>query len=138
MEIREAAACGIAEREFVLEIEAEELPDAYRIFLYVTSGEGQYDEDVQEDLVGQLIYIVGPQVEEALQEDADLSSIRWKEEDGIYRLVFQETNCQAIYRILQGVDHPGEGFDKALNARLTNELMELAPSLLENLPVINR
>lgn len=138
MEIREAAACGITEREFVLEIEAEELPDVYRILLYVGSGEGHYDEEVQEDLVEQLTYTVGPAVEEEPPAEADFSTIRWQEEDGAYHLVFQETNCHALYQILQAVDHPGEGFDEELNARLAREIRELAPSLLENLPVINR
>ena len=138
MEIREAAACGIAERQFVLEIETDELPDVYRIFLYAASGTGHYDEDVREDLVEQMGYIVGPQVEDDPLEDADLGGIRWKEEDGLYCLGFQETNCQGLYRIFQAVDRPEEGFDEELNTRLINELLELAPTILENLPVINR
>jgi len=138
MEIREAAACGITERRFVLEVEPEDLPDVYRIFLYAGSGAGHYDEEVREDLLEQLSYIVGPAVEEELSEDADVSSMRWQEDDGVFCLTFQETNAPALYRIFQAVDHPGEGFDEALNARLAEEILALAPSLLENLPVINR
>ncbi len=138
MEIREVAACGISEREFVLEIEPEELPEVYRIFLYAASGTGHYEEELQEELVAQLCYIVGPQVEEELPKYADTGSIRWKEEDGMYSLIFHETNCQAVYGIIQAVHHPGEGLDKALNTRLAGELLDLAPNALENLPVINR
>jgi hypothetical protein len=81
---------------------------------------------------------VGPQVEEDPLEDADPRGIGWREEDGLYCLGFQETNSQALYRIFQAMDHPGEGFDEALNTRLIHELLELAPTALENLPVINR
>lgn len=138
MEVRETAACGITEREFAIEVEPEELQDIYRIFLYVASGEGHYDEDAQEDLLSQMSYIVGAETEDEPDGEAETEAIRWQEEDGLYQLIFQETNCQHIYRIIAAVETPGEGFDKGLNARLAAKALELAPSLLENLPVINR
>jgi hypothetical protein len=39
---------------------------------------------------------------------------------------------------LDGVNQPGEGFDKELNQKLLDQMRELAPSQLENLPIINR
>ena len=138
MEIRETAACGITERQFAIEMDAEELPDIYRIFLFIKAGAGYYDEEAQQDLVEQMSYIIGPEVEDEPDEGANVDGIAWHEEDEMYQLVFQETNSQYIYRILTAVAHPGEGFDQDLNARLAKQILEMAPSILENLPVINR
>ena len=138
MEIRETAACGITERQFAIEMDSEELPDIYRIFLYIQAGVGHYDEEAQQDLLEQMSYIIGTEVEEEPDEGANVEGITWREEDDMYQLVFQETNSQYVYRILTAVDHPGEGFDQDLNARLAKQVLGMAPSILENLPVINR
>jgi len=46
--------------------------------------------------------------------------------------------AQQVYRILSAVEHPGEEFDKSLNQKLMSQMMEMAPTILGNLTVINR
>ena len=68
MEVKESAACGISLREFVVELDDSELADMYRVFRYVSTGEGFYEEDFVEDLKSQMVYIIGPSVEEEPEE----------------------------------------------------------------------
>ena len=137
MEVRETAACGISLREFAIEFDSEELPDIYRVFRYVKDGTGFCDEDFIEDLKSQMTYIIGPSLEEEPQE-LDEESIRWEDTGVSYNLNFKEPEAPKLIQILDAVENPGEGFDKALNERLMNQMMEMAPSVLDNLPVINR
>ena len=43
-----------------------------------------------------------------------------------------------LLQILNAVESPGEGFDMEMNRKLLEQAMEIAPTALENLPVINR
>ena len=43
-----------------------------------------------------------------------------------------------MFRLLCAAEHPGEGLDRRLAGKLLGEMQELAPGILENLPVINR
>ena len=45
---------------------------------------------------------------------------------------------KAFFQIINGVENPGEGFDKEMNQKILDAMMEMAPSVLENLTVINR
>ena len=137
MEVRETAACGISLREFAIEFDSEELPDIYRVFRYVKNGTGFFDEDFIEDLKSQMTYIIGPSLEEEPQE-LDEESIRWEDTGVSYNLNFKEPEAAKLIQILDAVENPGEGFDTALNERLMDQMMEMAPSVLDNLPVINR
>jgi len=137
MEVKETAACGISHREFAIEFDAEELPEIYRVFRYVKDGTGFYDEDFLEELKSQMSYFIGPSLEEEPQETEE-ESVRWEDTGTSYLLHFKEPEAPRLYQILSAVEHPGEGFDGELNDKLMKQMMEMAPSLLENLPVINR
>ena len=137
MEVKETAACGISLREFAIEIEDDEIVDMYRIMNFAQNEEGFYDEDFLDDLKSQMSYIIGPSVEEDPGDDVE-ETIHWEEEDGTYSLNFTEPEGPKLLQILDGVNQPGEGFDKELNQKLLEQMRELAASQLENLPVINR
>jgi hypothetical protein len=137
MEVSETAACGIAQREFAIEFNVDELVDIYRILLYAQNGTGFYDEDFLEDLKSQLTYIIGPSLEEAPGEEIE-AELAW-EDDGVgFTLSFKEEVAAMFYLIMEAVEHPGEGLDTELNAALLGQMMEMAPNTLDNLPVINR
>ena len=137
MEVKESAACGISLREFVIEFDADELPDIYRVFRYVRGGEGFYEEDFLEDLKSQMVYIVGPSVEEE-PEEVEARTIHWEDTGVAYELTFNEPEAAWLYRIFSAVETPGEGFDKEMNQTLMDQMMEMAPTVLDNLPIINR
>lgn len=137
MEVKETAACGISLREFAIEIEEDEIPEIYRIMNYAQDEVGFYDEDFLDDLKSQMSYIIGPSLEEEPPEDTE-ETMHWEDTDGTFSLMFTEPEGPKIVQILDGVEHPGEGFDKELNQKLLDQMMEIAPSQLENLPVINR
>lgn len=137
MEVSETAACGIAQREFAIEFDSDELVDMYRILLYAQNGTGFYDDDFLEDLKSQLTYIIGPELEE--EPDAEIETGLTWEDDGVgFTLSFKEEVAATFYHILMAVEHPGEGLDTGLNATLLDKMMEMAPNTLDNLPVINR
>ncbi len=138
MEVKETAACGISQREFAIEFDAEELPDIYRIFLYVQEGIGFYDENFLDDLKSQMSYIIGPSLDEEPSDEGEEEGVHWEEEGSSFNLVFNETEARKLHQILLAVEHPGEGFEKLLNQKLLEQMMEIAPTVLENLPMINR
>lgn len=137
MEVSETAACGIAQREFAIEFDVDELVDMYRILRYAQNGTGFYDEDFLADLQSQLTYIIGPSLEEEPGEEIEAELI-W-EDDGVgFTLSFKEEVAATFNHILEAVEHPAEGLDTKLNATLLDQMMEMAPNTLDNLPVINR
>ena len=138
MEVRETAACGISQREFTMDFDPDEFPDLYRVLRYAKDGTGYYEEDFLEDLKLQMVYIIGPSVQEEPQDSAEEGIIHWVEEGPSYHLVLNEQEAQQLYRILSALEHPGEGFDKNLNQRLMDQMMEIAPTVLGNLTIINR
>jgi hypothetical protein len=138
MEVRETAACGISLREFAIELEAEELADMYRVLRYTQDGTGFYDEDFLDDLKSQMSYIIGPSLEEEPSEEIEDETIHWEDTGVSYNLNFNEPEAGKILQILTAVENPGEGFDSDLNRKLMDQAMEMAPSILDNLPVINR
>ena len=137
MEVKETAACGISLREFAIEFETDELADIYRILNYAQNEEGFFDEDFLDDLKSQMVYIIGSSVEEEPQEEIE-ETVHWEEEGSLYNLHFSEPEGAKLYQIFSGAEAPGEGFDKEVNQKLMDEMMEMAPSVLENLTVINR
>jgi hypothetical protein len=137
MEVKETAACGISLREFAIEFDTDELVDIYRILNYAQNEVGFHDEDFLEDLKSQMAYIIGPSLEEEPSEDIE-ETIHWEDTGASYDLHFSEPEGAKLLQILNGVEHPGEGFDKKLNEKLLEQMMEMAPSVLDNLPVINR
>jgi hypothetical protein len=137
MEVSESAACGIAQREFEIEFDVEELVDMYRILLYAQNGTGFYEEDFLEDLKSQLAYIIGPALEEEPDEEIE-ADLTWDDNGVDFTLSFKEEAAATFYHILEAVAHPGEGLDTELNANLLGQMMEMAPNTLDNLPVINR
>jgi len=137
MEVKESAACGISLREFIVEFDDSELADMYRVFRYVSTGEGFYEEDFVEDLKSQMVYIIGPSVEEEPEEIGE-TTMKWEDTGSEFVFHFNEPEAAHIYRILNAVETPGEGFDAELVGRLMDQMLEVAPSVLGDLPVINR
>ena len=70
MEVKETAACGISQREFAVEFDADEFAEMYKLLRYVQDGSGSFDEDVLEDLQSQMSYIIGPTLDEDPPDDA--------------------------------------------------------------------
>lgn len=137
MEVRESAACGISLREFVIEFDEEEIVDIYRIMNYAQNEIGFYDDDFLDDLKSQMTYIIGASVEEDPEEDIE-EKINWEDTGVSFDLNFTEPEGAQLYQIFNAVETPGEGFDKKLNQKMLDRMMEIAPAQLENLPVINR
>jgi len=138
MEVRETAACGISQREFTMDFDQDEFPDMYRVFRYAKDGTGYYEEGFLEDLKLQMAYIIGPSVQEAPQDQVEEGIIHWLEDGPSYLLVLNEQEARHLFQILSAVEHPGEGFDKGLNQKLMDQMMEMASTILGNLTVINR
>lgn len=137
MEVKETAACGISLREFGIELETDEIVDIYRILNYAQNEVGFYDDDFLDDLKSQMAYIIGPSLEEEPSDEVE-ETVRWEDTGTSFMLHFTEPEGPKLMQIFNAVETPGEGFDKGMNQKLMNQMMELAPSLLENLPVINR
>ncbi len=138
MEVRETAACGISKREFAIELETEEIVHLYRVMHYAQKGIGYYDEDFLENLVSQMSYIIGPAVFEPGAENSGGESVHWEDTGIAYVLLFNEPEAADLFRIFNGAKTPGEGFRQDLNQKLMNEMVEMAPTQLQNLPIINR
>ena len=137
MEVKETAACGISLREFAIEFEPDEIVDIYRIINYAQNEVGFYDEDFLDDLKSQMSYIIGPSLEEEPPEEIE-DTIHWEDTGASYDLAFSEPEGNKLFQILDAAEHPGEGFDKEMNQKLLDQMMEIAPTVLENLTVINR
>jgi hypothetical protein len=138
MEVRETAACGISKREFAIEFEGNEIVNVYRVMHYAQKGIGYYDEDFLENLISQMSYIIGPAVLEIGTEDSQEESIRWEDTGIAYVLFFNEPEAAKLFQIFNGAKTPGEGFNRELNQKLINQMVEIAPTQLQNLPIINR
>jgi hypothetical protein len=138
MEVKETAACGIGTREFAIEFEKDELIPLYRIMLHAQKGTGFFDEDFLESLVSQMTYIIGTSVLDAASEQHQEMKIRWEDTGTFYTLFFNEMEAGKLIQIFDGARHPGKGFDKELNQKLLNEMMEMAPTELQNLGFIMR
>ena len=138
MEVKETAACGISLREFAIEFDQDEIVDIYRILNYAQNEVGFYDDDFLDDLKSQMSYIIGPSLDEEPSEESEEETIHWEDTGVSYDLHFNEPEAGKLLQILNAVEHPGEGFDKGMNQKLLDQAMEIAPTALENLPVINR
>ena len=128
MEVKETAACGISLREFAIEFDTDEIGDIYAILHYAHNGVGSYDEDFLEDLKAQMAYIIGPSLEEEPPEDIEEGIIHWEDTGASYNLAFNEPEGGKFLQILNAVEHPGEGFDKEMNQKLLDQLVEIAPT----------
>jgi len=138
MEVREAAACGISKREFAIEFEGDEIVNVYRVMHYAQKGIGYYDEDFLEKLISQMSYIIGPAVFGSGSENSGGESIHWEDTGIAYVLLFNEPEAAKLFQIFNGAKTPGQGFDRALNQKLINQMVEISPTQLQNLPIINR
>ena len=138
MEVKETAACGISQREFAIELDGNELVDFYRVLLYAHEGTGFYDEDYLEELRAQLFYVIGPSLEESVSDDAAEDMIKWEDTAGSYTLNFNEDMARRLNQILAAVENPGEAFDEALNQKIMDQMLQMAPNTLQDLPKINR
>ena len=137
MDVNETAACGISQREFAIEFDDEELVNFYRILTYIQEGDGFYEEDYLEDLKSQMSYIIGPSLEDPIDDNAS-EVIHFKDEGGSYFLAFNEDAAKKLNQTLDAVEHPGEGFDIKLVQKLIDKMSDMAPNILDNLPTINR
>ena len=138
MEVRETAACGISQREFVIELDDDGLVHFYRILLYAQEGIGFYEEDYLEDLKSQLSYIIGPTLEEEPTANTAEDEIQWEDTGALYALSFNEDLAKKLYQVLLAVEHPGENLDGKLNQKLLDQMLAMAPNTLDNLPTTNQ
>jgi hypothetical protein len=137
MEVKETAACGISLREFAIELEQDEIVDMYRVFNYAQNESGFFDEDFLDELKSQMTYIIGPSLEEEPAEDIE-ETIHWEDTGAAYSLAFTEPEGGKLYQILNGAENPDDDFDRKMNQKLMDQMMEIAPTALENMTVINR
>lgn len=129
MEVKETAACGISLREFSIEFDTDEIVDIFRVLSYAQNGIGSYDEDFLEDLKAQMAYIIGPSLEEEPPEGIEEETIHWEDTGASYNLALNEPEGGRLLQILNAVEHPGEGFDKKMNQKLLDQIMEIAPAI---------
>ncbi len=137
MEVKETAACGISLREFAIEFEQDEIVDMYRVLNYAQNESGFFDEDFLDELKSQMTYIIGPSLEEEPGGDIE-ETIHWEDAGATYNLAFSEPEGGKLYQILNGAENPGDAFDREMNQKLMDQMMEIAPTALENMTVINR
>ena len=64
MEVRETAACGVAEREFAIDFMEHEIVRFFKFLCAAEDAAKKTDPDLIEDMVVQIRQIVGPAVEE--------------------------------------------------------------------------
>jgi len=83
-------------------------------------------------------YICGDLLHDAPSSQIIIEDIKWQEADDIYSLLFTETTASTLFAIFDAVEKRKETFNLELDLRLMREIKELAPSILDNLPVINR
>lgn len=138
MEVKETAACGIAQREFAIEFDDDEFNDMYRVVRYIEEGVGFYDEDFVEELSSQMLYIIGPSVEEDPPDTILDDKMEWEDTGTSFALNFNDETATKLNQILKAVENPGEGFDEEMRKRIADGMMELNPTQLESLPLINR
>ena len=138
MEVRETAACGIAQRVFAIECEEDDFIEMYRLLRFVRDGVGFFDENFLDELLAQLGYIIGPEFEDDPPDDSVESEIEWKDEGTTYYLNFNDETSRRFRLMLQATEHPKEGFDTELLNRLMDEMLKMNPVALCDLPVINR
>jgi len=129
MEVKETAACGISLREFSIEFDTDEIVDIFRVLNYAQNGIGSYDEDFLEDLKAQMVYIIGPSLEEEPPEGIEEETIHWEDTGASYNLALNEPEGTKLLQILKAVEHPGEGFDMEMNQKLLEQMMEIAPAI---------
>jgi len=129
MEVKETAACGISLREFSIEFDTDEIVDLFRVLNYAQNGDGSYDEDFLEDLKAQMAYIIGPSLEEEPPGGIEEETIHWEDMGASYNLALNEPEGGRLLQILKAVEHPGEGFDKEMNQKLLEQMMEIAPAV---------
>ena len=85
MEVKETAACGISQREFAVEFDADEFAEMHKLLKYANDGTGEYDDDFLEDLQSQMSYIIGPTLDEDPPDDIAEEKKEWAVE--IYRSI---------------------------------------------------
>jgi hypothetical protein len=83
-------------------------------------------------------FIIGAAVFEPKEENSEEDSIRWEDTGIGYVVFFNETEAGKLFQIFNGAKTPGEGFNRELNQKLLNQMLEIAPTQLQNLPIINR
>ena len=64
MEVKETGACGITERQFVIELNETEIAKVYKVFLAAKDPAVKFDADLLEDLLANMEHIVGPSIAE--------------------------------------------------------------------------
>ena len=101
-------------------------------------GIGFFDEGFLEDLLSQMTFIIGPAVFEPKEENSQEDSIRWEDTGIGYVVFFNEPEAGNLFQIFNGAKTPGVGFNRELNQKLLNQMLEIAPTQLQNLPIINR
>jgi hypothetical protein len=138
MEVTETAACGITVRLFALKFEGDEITQIYRLLLYAQQGKGFYDEDFLEDVISQLTFVVGPSILEPVSGPPAETNLKWEDAGMDCFLIFNEIEAGKLHEILNGVKHPGEGFDREMNQTLLDEMLSMRPTQLENLLFIMR
>ena len=110
----------------------------YRVMRYVEAGVGFYEEDFIEDLLSQMLYIIGPAVEDDPPEEILDDKMEWEDTGTSFNLNFNDETATKLHQILSAVEHPGEGFDDEMRKQIVDGMMERNPTALENLPLINR
>jgi len=64
MEVRETAACGVAEREFSIDFMEHEIVKFFKFLVEAEDAAKKTDPELMEDMLVQIRQIVGPAVEE--------------------------------------------------------------------------
>jgi hypothetical protein len=129
MEVKETAACGISQREFAVEFDADEFTEMYKLLKYANDGSGEYDDDFLEDLQSQMGYIIGPTLDEEPPDDIAEEKMEWEDTGVTLNLNFNDEMARKLRQILAAAEQPGEGFDPELLENIVAGMREIDPSI---------
>jgi len=129
MEVKETAACGISQREFAVEFDADEFAEMYKLLKYANDGTGDYDDDFLEDLQSQMSYIIGPTLDEDPPDDIAEEKMEWEDTGITLNLNFNDEMARKLREILAATEQPGEGFDAELLQNIMDGMREIDPAI---------
>ncbi|MEW6356436.1 MAG: hypothetical protein AB1696_08930 [Planctomycetota bacterium] len=104
MEVKETGACGITERQFVIELEEEEIPQVHKMLQAAKKGE-EIDNDLLNDVLAQTKKGTPAEGEE------------------VFGIKLNETQIAKVYKMLLVAEDAAKGSDSEIDADMLDDLL---------------
>ena len=104
MEVKETGACGITEREFVIELDEDEIPEVHKM-LQATEG----SEDIDKDLLAEVMAQTGKGTPAEGQD--------------VFGIKLNETQIAKVYRMLLIAEEAAKESDSDIDADILDDLL---------------